>query len=409
MAAGDGTVRMMREGHGRGARLAAPALAIAVGFLGPAAGRAAPGEPIRIGASISTTGTYAKLGQYMQEGYLLWERQTNDRGGLLGRPVKIVIYDDRSDPGTGVRLYEKLVNDDKVDLLLGPYGSAVSQAVSVIADKYRQPMILPVAATTSIFTRGLKYVFMILAPAESYMEGLLDIAAARGAKTAVLVNEDTAFPKAIVGGAARLAEQKGLKILLQEAYPKGTTDFSALLTKAKAVHPDVFIGGTYFEDSTAITRQMKELDFAPKAIAFTAGSDLPEFYKQLGRNAEYVYAPTPWEPEFPFPGSRDFLEAYRKAWSHDPIYQSAAAYSAALVFERAIRHVGSIDREKIREALLRLEDTNLFGAYKVDERGVQIGRKMAILQWRDGRKVVVWPKAVASGDPVYPAPSWRER
>jgi branched-chain amino acid transport system substrate-binding protein len=400
---------MIRERRERGVRLAALVLGCAWAFLGLAAGWAAAGEPIRIGASMSNTGTYAKLGQYMQEGYLLWERQVNDRGGLLGRPVKVVIYDDKSDPATGVRLYEKLVNDDKVDLLLGPYGSAISQAVTIIADKYRQPMILPVAATTSIFTQGRRYIFMILAPAETYMEGLLDIAASRGAKTAVLVNEDTAFPKAIVSGAAKTAEQRGLKVVFHEAYPKGNSDFSALLTKAKAAGADVFIGGTYFEDSTAITRQMKELDFAPKAIAFTAGSDLPEFSKQLGRNAEYIYAPTPWESDLPFPGSKEFLEAYRKAWNHDPIYQSAAAYSGTLVFEKAVRQVGSLDRERIREALLKLEDTNLFGTYKVDERGVQIGRKMAILQWRDGKKVVVWPKGVAAGDPVYPAPSWRER
>ncbi len=399
--------RIRHAGSGRPAVTGAVGLALVL--LALVAGPVLAAEPIRIGASISTTGTYARIGKYMQEGYLLWEKQVNERGGLLGRPVKIVIYDDRSDPATGVRLYEKLVNDDTVDLLLGPYGSAVSQAVSVIAEKYKQPMILPVAATTSIFTRGLKYIFMILAPAETYMEGLLDIAASRGAKTVVLVNEDTAFPKAIVTGAARLAEQKGLRVVLQEAYPKGNTDFSALLTKAKAAGPDVFIGGTYFEDSTAITRQMKELDFAPKAIAFTAGSDLPEFSQQLGRNAEYIYAPTPWEQGMPFPGSKEFLEAYRKMWNHDPIYQSAAAYSGTLVFEKAIRRVGSLDREKIREAVLKLEDTNLFGTYKVDERGVQIGRKMAILQWRDGKKVVVWPKAVATMEPGYPAPSWQER
>ncbi len=401
---------MTRVQFERGVRRgAAVALGLALGLLGPAAGPARAAEPIRIGASISTTGTYAKIGKYMQEGYLLWEKQVNERGGLLGRPVKIVIYDDKSDPATGVRLYEKLVSDDKVDLLLGPYSSPISQAVASIADKYKQPMILPVAATSAIFQRGLKYIFMVLAPAEIYLEGVLDIAVSRGGRTVALVNEDTAFPKAIVSGAAKLAAQRGLKVVFQEAYPKGNTDFSAVLTKAKAANPDVLIGGTYFEDSTAITRQMKELDFAPKAVAFTAGSDLPDFYKQLGKNAEFIYAPTPWEPELPFPGSKEFLEAYRKMWSQDPIYQSAAAYAGALVFEKAIRQVGSLDREKIREALFKLEDTNLFGTYKVDERGLQVGRKMNILQWRDGKKVVVWPKAIAGADPVYPAPAWRDR
>jgi branched-chain amino acid transport system substrate-binding protein len=383
--------------------------AVALVFLGGLIGAARAQQPIRIGASVSTSGTYAKIGRYMQEGYLLWEKQVNERGGLLGRPVEMKIYDDKSDPATGVKLYEKLVNDDKVDLILGPYSSPISHAVSTIADKYRQPMILPVAATSSIFQRGLKYIFMVLAPAEIYMEGLLDLAGSRGAKTVAVVNEDTAFPKAIANGTVILAEQRGLRVVFRDAYPKGNTDFSALITKAKAANPDVFIGGTYFEDATAITRQMKELDFAPKAIAFTAGSDLPEFYKQLGRNAEHIFAPTPWEPHMPFPGAKEFVEAYRKMWNQDPIYQAAAAYAGAVVFEKAIQQVGSLDREKIREALLKLEETNMFGTYKVDERGLQVGRKMNLLQWRDAKKVVVWPKAVAAADPVYPAPSWRER
>lgn len=382
-------------------------LAVAL-FVG-AAEVALAAEPIRIGASVSSSGTYAKIGRYMEEGYRLWEKEVNDRGGLLGRPVKMLIYDDKSDPAAGIRLYEKLVNEDKVELLLGPYSSPISHAVSTLADKYRQPMVLPVAATSSIFQRGLKYIFMVLAPAEIYMEGILDIAASRGARTVAIAHEDTAFPKAIAGGTATLAGQRGLRVVFREAYPKGNTDFSALLTKAKAANPDVFIGGTFFEDATALTRQMKELDFAPKAIAFTAGSDLPEFGKQLGKNAEYIYSPTPWEIGMPFPGSKEFVEAYRKMWNQDPIYQAAAAYAGALVFERAIRRVGSLDREKIREALLTMEDTNLFGAYKVDERGLQLGRKMNALQWRDGKKVVVWPKAIAAADPVYPAPSWRER
>ena len=260
--------RMRREGA---RSCPAVALGLALAWLGGPAGPAAAGEPIRIGASISTTGTYAKIGRYMQEGYLLWEKQVNQQGGLLGRPVKMVIYDDKSEPATAVKLYEKLVNEDRVELLVGPYSSPVSQAVSPIADKYKQPMVLPVAASSAIFKRGLKYIFMVLAPAEIYMEGVLDIAASRGAKTVAVANEDTAFPKSIVEGAVKLAEQRGLKVVFRDAYPKGTTDFSALLTKIKAANPDVFIGGSYFDDSVAITRQMRELDFAPKAIAFTAG------------------------------------------------------------------------------------------------------------------------------------------
>ncbi|HSB42871.1 MAG TPA: ABC transporter substrate-binding protein, partial [Methylomirabilota bacterium] len=174
-------------------RLAAVALTgIVVASLPPAA----PAQtPIKIGASMSVTGTYAKPGTYQKQGYDVCIDELNAKGGLLGRKVELVIYDDQSQPATAVRLYEKLITEDKVDAVMGPYSSAVSEAVANVTEKYKKVMVAPLAATTSIFKKGRKYIFMVITPAENYLQGLIDMAAKRGLKTVAIINEDTLFPK----------------------------------------------------------------------------------------------------------------------------------------------------------------------------------------------------------------------
>src|SRR6188474_1170132 len=261
--------------------------------------------PIKIGASMSLTGTYAKPGSYQKEGYDICADEVNAKGGVLGRKIEFVVYDDQSMPATAVKLYEKLITEDKVDAVMGPYSSAVSEAVANVTEKYKKVMVAPLAATTSIFKKGRKYIFMVISPAEVYLEGLVDMAAKRGLKTVAIINEDTLFPKASAAGTAEAAKKRGLQVVLQESYPKGNTDFSALLVKIKALNPDVIAAGTYFDDAVAITRQMKELNVNPKMFGLTVGGDLPEFHDLLKQNAEYVYGSTQWDDALPYPGAKD--------------------------------------------------------------------------------------------------------
>jgi len=256
--------------------------------------------PVRIGASLSLTGTYAKLGNYQHEGYKLCAKQANERGGLLGRKIEMVVYDDQSTPATAVRLYEKLITEDKVEAIMGPYSSPVSEAAANVTEKYKKVMVMPLAATTSIFKRPPDkkryYIFMVLTPAEVYLEGLIDIAVKRGLKTIAVINEDTLFTKTAAAGAVDLAKKRGLQVVFQEAYPKGNQEFTGLLTKVRAVNPDVLAASTYFDDAVAITRQMKELNVNPKMYALTVGGDLPEFQDLLKQNADHIYGVTQWEP-----------------------------------------------------------------------------------------------------------------
>jgi branched-chain amino acid transport system substrate-binding protein len=370
---------------------------------------AAAQTPIKIGASISLTGTYAKPGTYQKEGYELCAQEANDRGGLLGRKVEFVIYDDQSTPATGVRLYEKLITEDKVDAVMGPYSSPITEAVANVSEKYKKVMVSPLAATTSIFRKGRKYIFMVISPAEVYLEGLVEMAAKRGLKTIAIVNEDTLFTKSSAIGVADLAKKRGLQIVLQEAYPKGNTDFSALLTKIKAANPDVIAASTYFDDAVALTRQMKELNVNPKMYGVTVGGDLPEFYDLLKQNAEYIYGATQWEHTLPYPGQKEFYAAYKAKFNREPAYHSAAGYAGCVTYLEAVKRAGTLDADKVREALLKLEMRTMFGDYKVDADGFQLAHKMVMFQWQDGKKVTVWPDDLANGKVRYPTPPWNQR
>ncbi len=366
--------------------------------------------PIKIGASMSVTGTYAKPGTYQKQGYDVCIDELNAKGGVLGRKVELVIYDDQSNPATAVRLYEKLITEDKVDAVMGPYSSAVSEAVANVTEKYKKVMVAPLAATTSIFKKGRKYIFMVITPAENYLDGLIDMAAKRGLKTVAIINEDTLFPKASAAGTAEAAKKKGMQVVLQEAYPKGNTDFSALLVKIKAVNPDVIAAGTYFDDAVAITRQMKELNVNPKMFGLTVGGDLPEFYDLLKQNAEYIYGSTQWDESLPYPGQKEFLAAYKaKFKGQEPSYHTAAGYAGCLIYAEAVKKAGTLDADKVRDQLLKMEIKTAFGEYKVEPDGFQIAHKMVMLQWQDGKRIVVWPDDLSNGKMRYPTPEWSKR
>jgi len=366
-------------------------------------------QPIRIGASLAVSGTYAKPGKYQQEGYLLCAKELNAKGGLLGRKVEFVFYDDKSDPATANRLYEKLITEDKVDAVMGPYSSPITESVANVSEKYKRVMVTPLAATTSIFRKGRKHIFMMLSPSEVYLEGLIDMAAKRGLKTVAVLNEDTLFAKAAASGAIDLAKKKGLKVAFHEAYPKGHTDFTAILTKIKASNADVVGASTYFDDAVAITRQMKELNINPKMYGVTVGGDLPEFYGLLKQNAEYIYGATQWEADLPYPGQKEFVAAYTKEFGREPVYHSASGYAGCMIYAEAVKRAGTLDAEKVRDVLLKLEMRTAFGDYKVDQDGFQVAHKMVTFQWQDGKKVTVWPDELAGGKARLPTPPWTQR
>jgi branched-chain amino acid transport system substrate-binding protein len=399
------------------------ALAVLAACLAPAVPAAAQ-QALRIGASVSQTGPYGLLGQNQLRGYQLCVKHANEKGGVLGRRIELVVEDDRSDPATAGRIYERLITQEKVEAVLGPYSSPITEAVADLAEKHRMPMVAPAAAATSIFKKGRKFVFMMTTPAEAYLEGLIDMAAKRGVRTAALIHEDTLFPNASAKGTLELARKRGLQVVLAEAYPKGTTNFGPLLNKVRAANPGVLAAATYFEDAVAITRSMKEMDVNPRMFGVTVGGDLPKFYEALGRAAEFVYGATQWEPELMmlvrggmlipvarrYPGAREFVEAHQKEFAGtDLSYHSAQGYGGCQVLVEAMRHAGSLDAEKVRGAILKMDFATVYGRFKVDAEGIQVGHTMLTFQWQDGRKVIVWPDELAPGKPRFPTPPWSQR
>jgi len=379
--------------------------------------------PIRVGASLSQTGPYAAPAQNQLRGYRLCVKHTNEKGGVLGRKLELVVEDDQSQPAVAARIYEKLITQDRVDAILGPYASPITEAVADVNEKHRMPMVATQGAATSTYRKGRKFVFMVPSAAEVYLEGVIDIAARRGLKTVAIMSEDTLFAQAVAQGTVELARKKGLNVVFEAAYPKGSTDFAAILARVRTANPDVLAAATYFDDAVAITRQLKELNVNPKMFAVTVGGDLLKFYQVLGRNAEYVYGAAQWEPELVmlragglipiarrYPGAREFVEAYRKEFpGADFSYHSAGGYSGCQILVEAIKRAGSLDGERIRDAILKMDLNTVYGGFKVDAHGFQIAHKMVTFQWQDGKKVILWPEELAPGKPRFPTPSWSQR
>ena len=211
-----------------------------------------------------------------------------------------------------------------------------------------------------------------------------------------MVNEDTLFSKAAAAGAVNLAKKKGMQVVFQEAYPKGNTDFSGLLTKIKGVNPDVLAAATYFNDAVALTRQMRELNVNPKMYGVTIGGDLPEFYDTLKGNAEYVYGATQWEPALNYPGNREFVESYRAEFKREPSYFAAAGYAGCLVYTEGVKRAGSLDADKVREHILKLDLRTPFGEFKVDP-GRRPARSqdghLSVAEGKEGDRVAGRPRS----------------
>jgi len=392
------------------ALLAAEARAQATPGASPTA--ASPeGDPIRIGASVSTTGTNGRTGLYQQEAYLLWEAQKNAAGGLLGRPVEMVIYDDQSDPTTGSRLYERLITEDEVDLILGPYASGVTLAAAQITERYGYPMLVAGASAGEIWDSGLQYVFGVYSIAQDYFRDIvLNIAPAQGYATAAVIYEDAVFPLSTGQGAVAHCAEAGIEVVLEEAYPQRATDVSSVLTRIRDAGPDILIGGSYLPDSVLIMRQAKELGVNAQLFAFSVGAAQPEFIETLANDANYVLGPSMWEAEVETEGNQEFFDAYMEMWGREPDYHAATGYAGCQILERAVTDAGDLDLEALREQLLGLTmPTILPGEYSVDETGRQIGHIPLTVQWQEGQKVLVAPEDLSNGELQLPTPTWEER
>lgn len=361
---------------------------------------AAEGDPIKIGVAISQSGQLQATAAGLINAYNLWAKHTNADGGLLGRPVEFVYYDDQSEPATGARLYERLITEDQVDLVFGPFSSSVVSAVGPVLEEHGYPMLTPGASAADIWTHGWKYVFGMYSGGVKQMHGFLGFAESEGATTVAVLNEASPFGQDIGNSAEELASDYGMEIVLHEEFPPQPTDLSGLLLQVRGEAPDMIIGGTYYDESVLIARQATELGLEVPYIATTIGPDTQDFVDSLGADAEGFIGSVEFSTKLETPGAQEFVAAYEEEYGIEPTYQAAMAYASGQLIKEALENVGSLDREALREELLRLKTETVAGAYEVDETGFQIGKDAYVIQVINGEREIIWPVEVATADPI---------
>jgi branched-chain amino acid transport system substrate-binding protein len=389
-------------------------LALIVVVLAVLATGTAPAQPdkeVVFGGAISQTGRYAEPAGRQVNSIKLWVDEVNARGGLLGHRIKLILLDDKSDTQTAIKLYEKLITEDKVSVLLAPYSSGITEAVANVNERYKMPFVAYGAASTPIWEKGRKYIFNIVDIAENYQKGAVHLAKQIGVKKAAIIGEDSLFPRQSAKGTKEWARKLGIDIVVEENYPLKQTDFTALLQKIRAAGAEAIFSNSYFADSAAQLRQLREQNIDLKLFSSTVGPGLPNFPEQLGTTAEYVLGYSQWEPlpqVLKLPGMKEFIHAYEKKYSEKPNYHAGGAYGSLQVTEAAIKKAGSFDNEKIREALASIEVQTIFGRYKVDAKGMNDHEGLTFQILRGQRKVV-WPEKWAETKAELPMPAWSQR
>lgn len=374
---------------------------------------------IKIGAAVSETGKYAREGKDVRQGYNLWaDWVNNEHGGITvgdtTYQVEILFYDDESDPDTTSRLVEKLITEDEVHVMLGPYSSSLTMSASAIAEKYDVIMVEGNGSSESLFERGFQNLFAVLTPAGNYGESALKALAEKGAESVVIAYEDTAFPTSVALGAEKWAAEYGMEVLAVETYPKDVADVSGIMSKFKELEPDVFLGGGHFNDALLFVRAAKELDFNPKAMVITVGPSNPQFVNEVGVDAEYIIGPTQWERTMAyadeyFGTAEEYAQRYEAMWSEPPTYQAAESTATALALQLAIEQAGSLETAAVRTALNEMDITTFYGPINFDETGKNAGKPMGSIQIQNGEIKVVAPDDSAEVELLYPMPAWSER
>ena len=392
---------------------------------------AAQGQPqeFRFGIAISLSGIFSRDAALMKEAYDLWADTVNRQGGIkvkgTGYPVKLTYYDDESNPVKSAQLIERLATVDKVDLLLGGYGSSIVFAASAVAEKYKYPYISGAASANPIFERGFKYVFATLNKTFDEVEGAAKVfsLAQPKPKTAAIIGADHLFTKLSAEGFKKFAGDMGIDVVHFEIFPLDLSDYNSLLLKVKRLNPDVLMVGALSEIALRVTRAAKEVDFNPKGITFSYGVTVPEFVKELGKDADGAIQASEWVPEMPFKdpvfgSSREWREQMLKRWGQEPDYVQAAATAGVVAQQKAVEALGLTpplsenDREAVMEQLHKQDIQTLYGRVKFGADGAIVLKPPIAVQIQGGKAVMVYPKAVAgvqAAKLLYPLTPWKSR
>ena len=373
---------------------------------------------IRIGAAVSMTGRLAREGSHVKKGYDTWADWINGRGGINvgGKPhkVEMIYYDDKADATTSAKLTEKLITEDKVNLILGPYSSGIAAATSAIGEKYGYVTIAPLANGDFVYERGFKYLFSVTSMATGDLIPVAELAVRQTPKpkTFATVVLDHVFTLPSIEGVKKRSVELGLQEVYYGKFPANTTDFSGMLTAIKSKDPDLLYFGGFFPDAVSFYRQAKELNVNAKLYTTTGTAGHPDWVNVMKKDGDYVLAQVTWHPDMPYKDvfltSRSFATFWKQKYGEEADFFNACGYVAGVLMQSAIEKAGSLDQNKIRDALRTMDIETFFGKFKFDEKGKNIAHRMGIIQIQNGQQILVDPP-LPGAKFLYPAPPWKER
>ena len=383
-------------------------------LLSPAA-MAACGE-IVLGSAISLTGKYATNGIHAKNGYEYAVQKIKDAGGVTidGKcyNFKVIYYDDESKGDRGATLAERLISQDKVQYMLGPYSSGMTKAIAPVTEKYKIPMVEAEGASRSLFNKGYKYLFAVLSTSEQYLASAVTLAAemaekegkkASSVKVAIAVENDP-FSLDIRAGVSEDAAKYGMTVVIDEKLPRDLSDMSSILTKVKLLKPDLLIVSGHSKGAATAVRQMKEQNIKVPMIALTH-CEAADVTGKFGDAANDILCSTQWAETLAYKDDlfgtasefeMNFKKAYPEYKDKKVPYQTAQASAAVYVFKDAFERAGSMDKEKVRDAISATDMQTFYGGIKFSDAGNNIAKPMVLRQIQNGKYNVVAPSEFAS-------------
>ena len=383
------------------------------------------GDKIVLGAAVSLTGKYSSNGVHTQNGYNLAVERINSMGGVKvgGKTYKfdIIYYDDESNPKRAAQLAERLISQDKVEFMLGPYSSGLTKAMAPVTEKYGVPMVEANGASRSLFTKGYKYLFAVLAPANLYLDVAIrtavELNGGKGVRIAQAFEQD-AFSQDVRLGILDAAKDTGSEIVIDDKLPKELNDMAATLAKVKAVKPDVLVISGHTKGALTAIRQIAEMKVDVPMLAMTH-CDAAKLSKQHGKNSQYALCASQWHKTLTykddfFTDGMTYDADFTKMFGYAPPYQAAESSAALLVFKDAFERANSFDQKKVRDALAATDMQTFYGNIKFAEGGQNVSKPMVLFQVicdSSGKceNKVVAPLKWASAKLVHPVPKWSER
>lgn len=407
----------MPNSNSRARLVAAGACAVLLAVAGSASAQA-DADTIALGAPVSLTGKYSVNGKNTKDGYDLAVKRINEMGGVkvAGKTykLKLIYYDDESTPARGAQLTERLIAQDGVKFMLGAYSSGLTKAMAPVTEKYKVPHIEGNGAARELFTEGYKYLFAVLSTSDYYLRDAVNLAAEvakqhkrdpRTLKIAMAFENDP-FSLDVRQGIVEDAQKYGMKIVIDDKLPPEINDMAATLTKVKALKPDLLLVSGHEKGATLVVKQTAEMK-VNVPIMGTTHCDSAKIAETMPKIAEGFLCASQWDKSLSykdkwFGSASEYAKMFEKEFKYPAPYQAAESSAVVLVFADAFARAGSLDPEKVRDAIAATDMMTFYGPVKFDSTGKNTAKPMVLYQVQGGDYKVVAPTKWAETKLVFP-------